>query len=727
MSESLQVSRTTVQGADYIEVVGTIDQIFSAALLGELSRPTVLDLRGVDLITFYGVRRWCETLREVPRSLLLFLAAVPSCMVDQLLQVPSFAGHARLLSLLSPEPCPGCGSNAVLTDLTLTVPRDACERCGWTRPVGNPEVLALGARYGARQVPAAVLALLGHEKPSRRPAAPRPLNCEKVIEDRFTFVRMMGGLDPKRARRLLFGVEGHVIIDAAELTIPEQQMDGWLKLLVWLSDSCSSLVIVKLPYQALHATTELEGRLPELVVFSVILLAYCQTCDELRRSQIEVSRLADIAPAGPRLSCVQCGHTTQIVSGLVPRSANVGGARSLDAESRAAVARMESAFTTAALEANVESGRKGIAAAEVERIGPYRILRRLGSGGMAEIFLATPLHGNFTKPVAIKLFRTNLPRSTFDMFLQEARVNARLSHPNIVQVFDIGEADGNLYIVMEYLDGINLQRLLRTHRAPLPLEVTLAISLQVLAALEYAHSASDPQGKPLRLVHRDVSPANIVVSMSGHATLIDFGVAINAGTAAVAAGNPPYMSPEQFNAQPIDLRSDLFSLGAVMYEMLSGKALFDGGTILETASRVTIGAVPPIPQLPAPLFEILKKMLSVNPERRFTNARQLADALQRFGTEHGLICRPSAIESWLDSAFVQERGRLRSRQAEPAQAGAPPVAAEAEAQLPLPAADVPAPTKPPTRSWGFAQGILLMCVVAVVVWSVVMLLYNVLR
>src|SRR5450755_4066436 len=216
---------------------------------------------------------------------------------------------------------------------------------------------------------------------------------------------------------------------------------------------------------------------------------------------------------------------------------------------------------------------------------------------MAEVYLARRAgpHG-FQKLVALKRILPQLARDEdfVAMFVDEARVCARLGHPNIVQVFDFGEQDGELYMAMEYVDGTTGARLIRAAAArgeEIPLDVCLHITLSILRALEYAHAARDDEGKPLFLVHRDVSPGNVLVDRSGAVKLTDFGIARAAEIerrtdAGQLKGKLGYMSPEQVVGRELDARSDLFTLGIVLAELVMLRPLFAGGSELDVLMRI---------------------------------------------------------------------------------------------------------------------------------------------
>jgi serine/threonine protein kinase len=292
------------------------------------------------------------------------------------------------------------------------------------------------------------------------------------------------------------------------------------------------------------------------------------------------------------------------------------------------------------------------------RLGPYELLRRIATGGMAEVYLARRggPHG-FQKIVAVKRI---LPQYARDpdfvaMFVDEARVCARLGHPNIVQVFDFGEQDGELYMAMEYVDGTTGARLIRaaaTRGEDLPLDVSLHTTLSILRALEYAHTARDDGGKPLKLVHRDVSPGNVLIDRSGAVKLTDFGIARAAEIerrtdAGQLKGKLGYMSPEQVVGRELDERSDLFTAGIVLAEMLILRPLFSGGKELDVLLRIRDADVSVIDRagtrVPDDLRAVLFRALARDPALRWPSAGTFAEAIEDIIRRRRLQVGPSRL------------------------------------------------------------------------------------
>lgn len=300
------------------------------------------------------------------------------------------------------------------------------------------------------------------------------------------------------------------------------------------------------------------------------------------------------------------------------------------------------------------------------RLGRYTVVRRIGSGGMAELYLGR-LDGpdGFCKPVALKLMHPHLSddRHFARMFLTEARIAARLDHPAIVQVLDVGEFGGEYFMALEYVHGKDLRRVLADGKGtPMPRGAALRVVLEVGRALHYAHHLRDPGGRALGIVHRDVSPSNVLLSFQGLVKLADFGVAKiaehhNVTQSGALKGKLGYMSPEQCQQEHVDARSDVFSLGVVLYEATTGRRAFRADQPVTVMNRVIDGDwVPPVrfvPDYPPALHEILARALEVDVEKRWPSAEALGEALEQFASASGLDVRPEVLTAFLAERYGQ--------------------------------------------------------------------------
>ncbi len=278
--------------------------------------------------------------------------------------------------------------------------------------------------------------------------------------------------------------------------------------------------------------------------------------------------------------------------------------------------------------------------------GPYRLIERVAFGGMAEVFKAkrSGVEG-FEKVVALKRILPHLSdnKEFVDMFVDEAKMVAGLSHPNIVQIYDLGKISHSYYIAMEYVHGRDLRSIEKREREKglrLPLDLGLYVVSQLCAALEYAHRKKDDRGRAMEIVHRDVSPQNILISFEGDVKLVDFGIAKAATKASntergALRGKLLYMSPEQAWGRPIDRRSDIFSLGIVLYELVTETKPFvctgTELTILELVRQCQITPPREInPRVPEALDRVIMKALAREPDERYQDAGQMQRGLERF-------------------------------------------------------------------------------------------------
>ena len=303
------------------------------------------------------------------------------------------------------------------------------------------------------------------------------------------------------------------------------------------------------------------------------------------------------------------------------------------------------------------------------RLGSYEIIRRLARGGMAELFLARTIGpNNFEKVVALKKI---LPKYTerqkyISLFCDEARLAASLNHANIVQVYDIGLDGGNYFFAMEFLHGQDVRSIL--HRAwregeKMPIRFAVQIATQVAAALHYAHEMKRPDGSLMDIVHRDVSPSNVIVTYDGAVKLLDFGVA-KAATRTVKTrtgtlkGKISYMSPEQAKGATVDRRSDIFSLGIMLWEMVTTSRLFRGENDLATLQLII--NVPPKrpsearPDCPLELERILMKALSQDVTKRYETADDMLRDLEAFQRDADIGPSATALSAYVSDLFAPE-------------------------------------------------------------------------
>ena len=378
------------------------------------------------------------------------------------------------------------------------------------------------------------------------------------------------------------------------------------------------------------------------------------------------------------------------------------------------------------------------------KFGRYMLFDIVGRGGMAEIFLArarTSELGGHRLCVVKQIILAFAEHSQFaEMLIHEAKLAAMLDHANIVQVFDLGRAGDELFIAMEYVEGFDLNELLRRCtkvKVPLPFEFALLILADTLQGLDYAHRRTDEFGVPLGIVHRDVSPSNVLISYEGQSKLCDFGIAHaneavqgSLGTSGAWAGDAlqgkaGYMSPEHARGENIDARADVFAAGILLWELVAGHRLYrpeaDRGTLLDQARAAVVPELPVRPRsLPdePELRRIVSKALAVDRDLRYPSASAMHRDLEQYASATRLLASPLRFREWLEASFgtdVMTQRRMRQRAAEalemgpavtltplPFRAAAPtptapmvaPVVAAPAALVAPPAAPTPAPLVP---------------------------------
>lgn len=284
--------------------------------------------------------------------------------------------------------------------------------------------------------------------------------------------------------------------------------------------------------------------------------------------------------------------------------------------------------------------------------GPFELLERVGVGGMAEVFRATAFGASgFEKTIALKLLREEyVGEATWErMFLEEARLQARLVHRGLVQAHDLGAVDGRPWVRLDWVDGADLSRL--ANGAPVPAGVAHFVLAEVITALAFLHRATDEAGRLLGLVHRDVSATNVLVSKAGEVKLGDFGIAkatlLKEQTrGGVRKGSAAYMSPEQVAGRPLSGASDVFSAGVLFFELLTGARPFDGATVIETMERVREAALPPLEGVADATRPLLAAMLAKEPSARPTQLAALATSLRERAADE------FSVAEWVGSRNV---------------------------------------------------------------------------
>lgn len=366
---------------------------------------------------------------------------------------------------------------------------------------------------------------------------------------------------------------------------------------------------------------------------------------------------------------------------------------------------------------------------QTESFGRFYLVDKVATGGMAEVFKAKSFsHGGFEKLLVIKRILGHLSDNEefVEMFIDEAKITVSLQHPNVVQIYDFGRIRENYYLSMECVEGKDVKGILRKlaqRRKLFPTEFAVYIAHEMCKGLDYAHKKGDAQGSPLRIIHRDISPSNILVSYNGEVKIADFGIAKAESSAydtkdGVLKGKFEYMSPEQASGKELDNRSDLFSAGIILHEMLTGRRLFKTESDVKTLERIKTGDVAPPsalnPVIPPRLDEIVLKALSVNPADRYTDGREMQQALLEFLYPATPDLTRESLGHFMQELFAQEvdeeRGRLLegTRVASEMYAADPAASSEQEWQAAAATTAGTISTQPSRWPWAVALGALLL-------------------
>jgi serine/threonine protein kinase/predicted ATPase len=316
-----------------------------------------------------------------------------------------------------------------------------------------------------------------------------------------------------------------------------------------------------------------------------------------------------------------------------------------------------------------------MAAFEPIRFGKYQLIEKIATGGMAEVYKAKSYGvAGFEKLLVIKKILPHLSRNPefVKLFINEAKIAVSLNHANIVQVYDLGMVDADYYMAMEFIHGQDLMRVLRVTRkakTKVPLALAVYIISEVSRGLDYAHHLSDPGGRPLNVVHQDVSPHNVLISYEGDVKLVDFGIArvgeaVDGESGKVAGGKMGYMAPEQAAREPVDSRSDIFSAGILLFELLTGQRAYKEKDPEKKRQMVLAAEIPSPgdlnPDIPPRLVEILLRSLSLDPQQRYQSAGELQEALLSLLHDEGLRSRRSDLAEFMKESFAADYRRESS-------------------------------------------------------------------
>jgi len=647
----------------FLRLSGRVDDRFLGETVGSIDAPAAIDLSGVLAISSYGVRRFSALMQHVGRAGPVYLLDCPPCIVDQLNLVHGFAGSAEVLSARALFSC-DCGNEEERTVDVLSEgarirsgqsPETRCGRCGLEMRLVEDDSFRFVATCGARKLDARVrAALLELGLYAAIALEDRPLSVHKIVEGADVGLKLEGAIGSRTRLERIAEDEGLVVMLLGGLLVRAEGAESFARLLTALTARARELILVDVPPQLAGLFVSGALSIGNAKVDSLLVPVRCGECAELALTTMRLHEADEV------LRCPRCGERAEPIGALAAESLRAAGPPS--EEARLLLERVEGLFSQAAIEARLvgRAPDQDPGGADLpEQIGGYKILRPLSAGGMAEVLLATRQSlGGVEKLVALKCFRRELFQAApgaIAMFLAEARLAAQLSHPNVVQIFDVGETDGDLYMAMEYVDGRDLRELVDLGR-PTPAHVVAHIGLEIARALGYLHGAHDLRGRELKIVHRDVSPQNVLIDRSGRIVLIDFGVALS-GEGELqkrrrkVAGNLAYMSPEQCYGEPLDGRSDLFSLGVVLWELLMAAPLFRREDTNETRDALLRSVIPRLENVPRPLDTLVMSLLSRDREYRPASADEVAKALDALLPGLGGRITPAELGAYVTFAL----------------------------------------------------------------------------
>ncbi|MGV3619917.1 MAG: serine/threonine protein kinase [Archangium sp.] len=341
-----------------------------------------------------------------------------------------------------------------------------------------------------------------------------------------------------------------------------------------------------------------------------------------------------------------------------------------------------------------------------QSFGNYQLVKKLATGGMAEVWLAkqTGIEG-FNRHVVVKRILPHLAEDPefVQMFLNEAKIASRFNHPNIAQIYDLGEKDGQYFIAMEFIHGEDLGRVMRRAWSTgqwVARHIALRIVADSCQGLYYAHTRNDEQGRPLRVVHRDISPQNILISFDGAVKVVDFGIAkasdqVSMTKSGAIKGKFAYMAPEQAAGKPLDARSDVFALGLVLYELVTGVRPLKRDSELATLQAALECKIDPpsaVAEVPVELDEIVMRALAKAPDDRYTDAREFQRSLEQFLLHSKELSTSAEVSELMAALFADRLG-------EEARLGAPNPSTESSTSNPIPPSysGAPSVTQPPPK------------------------------
>ena len=673
------ISTVRVGNLLHVRVSGVIDETFPLASSTKgLNGLLVVDLGLLERISSFGVRKWIEFVGHPPQGVAgLYVINAPPIVVDQLNMVEGFAGVARVLSLLAPYTCRFCKEDRLrlvrLVEEAKVLeqggaPPHQCPVCSQPLEFADEptEFFDFARRQQFSTVDPAVLRYLRASTPSESSELASHL---KIVQDDITFITLASVLKGDlNVRRLAAGLEGRVAFDCCHVSKAEPEALPRFEQVLEVAAQGAQVFLSRVPPPMLGLLARSAKTLP-VKLATLWLPCDCRNCGQVYHQRIQASEYLDVLRAKGNLDrvCPICGGTARAPAlaqfqGLLARLPLTDKVQD-DIEALEQRALSQYLFGSTNIDpASMKHSSPTDLTAQSARL---QIIRRLGQGGMAEVFLAKQQGAKgFEKYVVMKKILAQFAENPefVDMLFAEARANARLTHPNVVQTFDVGVTDGVAYILMEYVRGPDLKRLLtelRRKGMALPLEHALRIVAEVAAGLHYAHSYVDPSGVAHPVVHRDVSPHNVLISLDGAIKLSDFGIAKVQGEehtqAGVIKGKISYLSPEAASGRPLDWRNDVFALGVVLFELLTGQLPFRRDHDAATLAAIVREPAPVPsqlkPHIPQDVSDLILRALVKDPARRTPSAAAMREEIEAVIAHHRLSSSPASVAQFFKEAL----------------------------------------------------------------------------
>ena len=669
------VERSRTRGGSLVRIRGHIDETFQVGeFVAGIHGVLVVDLDAVQRITSFGIREWITALQKLQADYYCFINCTPS-IVSQLNLVSGFAGKGEVISFHAPYLCRHCNAPATkVLDLrrsdhrqvvaSLEPPPLTCPSCGEESEFDDLPELYFQYFQGAPlpNPPALATHIIDGGDTGQA------FNMEKHIADTVTAVWISGTMSRGAYfKHLADGLQGDVVIVAGD--IDGVSDDGLAGFVSFLRAPGLTTYLARVPPVLVSSLADTANDLGEAKVVSLMLPCHCSHCHRDVLAEITESALGQLAD-GPEgsldLYCPDCARGVS----PAPPAEWLAAAQSLPV----------AALPESVAEYLADRPRGPSVVPKTGNMAPsdplaerYKIVRRLGSGGMGDVFLARRIGpARFEKLEVIKRIRTDRIEDgeAVNSFLEEARLSARLTHPNIVQIFNLDKVGDEYLLSMEYVDGLDLRTIFNLNEKlslETPIGICCRIIMDLCQALHAAHTHRDESGNPRPIIHRDVSPGNVMISLDGVAKLTDFGIAKagdsqNETKSGIIKGTMRYIPPEVLRgprAKTLHPRIDVYAAGVLLFECLAGRALFTGDGWVHTLRAILRQTIPKLtterPGVSAALEQAFERAIERDPNKRYQEALEFHRDLEAAAEEMGLSVTNTQLAAWVHDLIDRQQ------------------------------------------------------------------------